>query len=89
MDKLRIQGPTRLEGTVDASGAKNAALPILAACLLTDEPVTLHRLPAVRDIRTMLALLGHLGIENRPADRSSAKPRPRSASTWILRAMVF
>lgn len=62
MEKLRIQGPTRLEGTVQASGAKNAALPILAACLLTDEPVILERLPAVQDIHTMIRLLGHLGL---------------------------
>ena len=64
MEKLRIQGPTRLEGTVQASGAKNAALPILAACLLTDEPVLLRRLPAVQDIRTMVRLLSHLGLAN-------------------------
>lgn len=68
MDKLRIHGPTRLAGTVHASGAKNAALPILAAGLLTDEPITLHRLPAVRDIRTMLALLQHLGVDHRAAE---------------------
>lgn len=62
MDKLRILGPTRLEGTISASGAKNAALPILTASLLTDEPVVLRGLPAVRDIRTMLRLLDHLGV---------------------------
>ncbi len=68
MEKLRIQGPTRLQGTVRASGAKNAALPILAACLLTDEPVSLRRLPAVQDIRTMVRLLAHLGLESSPID---------------------
>lgn len=73
MDKLRISGPTRLTGTVEASGAKNAALPILAAGLLTDDPITLHRLPAVRDIRTMLALLGHLGVDHRRAEDESGE----------------
>ena len=68
MEKLRIEGPSRLAGTLAASGAKNAALPILAATLLTDEPVTLRRLPAVRDIRTMLRLLEHLGVGHRRLD---------------------
>lgn len=62
MEKLRILGPCRLEGTIRASGAKNAALPILAAGLLTDEPLVLRNLPQVRDIRTMIRLLEHLGI---------------------------
>ena len=65
MEKLRIQGPCRLQGTIRASGAKNAALPILAAGLLTDEPLVLENLPQVRDIRTMLHLLQHLGLEHR------------------------
>ncbi|MGH9673126.1 MAG: UDP-N-acetylglucosamine 1-carboxyvinyltransferase, partial [Bryobacteraceae bacterium] len=61
MDKFRIQGGALLEGEVAVSGAKNAALPVLAACLLTEEPVTLHRIPAVRDIRTMTKLLEYIG----------------------------
>jgi UDP-N-acetylglucosamine 1-carboxyvinyltransferase len=61
MDKLIIEGGHRLEGEVAASGSKNAALPILAACLLTDEPMILHRIPHVRDIRTMEQLLAHVG----------------------------
>jgi UDP-N-acetylglucosamine 1-carboxyvinyltransferase len=62
MDKFHIVGPTRLTGRVQASGAKNAALPALTASLLTDQPLTLRRVPSVRDIRTMLKLLDHLGI---------------------------
>ncbi|HEX5759762.1 MAG TPA: UDP-N-acetylglucosamine 1-carboxyvinyltransferase [Thermoanaerobaculia bacterium] len=62
MDRFLIQGPTRLAGRVRASGAKNAALPALAAALLTDEPLELHRVPRVRDIRTMRRLLEHLGV---------------------------
>lgn len=66
MEKLIIEGGHRdgghrLEGEVQISGSKNAALPILAACLLTDEPVILHRVPRVRDIRTMEKLLSHIG----------------------------
>jgi len=61
MDKLRIQGGQPLEGEIAISGAKNSALPALAACLLTDEPVVLRRIPQVRDIRTMEQLLDHSG----------------------------
>ena len=61
MDKFLIDGGVRLVGEVSASGAKNAALPALAACLLTSEEVLLHRVPRVRDIRTMQSLLVHTG----------------------------
>jgi len=61
MDRFRIEGPTTLRGTVSASGAKNAALPALAATLLTDEEVHLRRVPRVRDIATLRRLLAHLG----------------------------
>lgn len=63
MDKLRIWGGPALRGEVPVSGAKNAALPLLAACLLTEEPVTLRRIPRVRDIRTMQELLKTTGAE--------------------------
>ena len=65
MDRFRIAGPTRLRGTVRAGGAKNAALPELAATLLTDEPVTLGAAPRVRDLVTMGRLLAHLGQGSR------------------------
>jgi UDP-N-acetylglucosamine 1-carboxyvinyltransferase len=63
MEKLVIEGGQKLEGEVQASGSKNSALPILAACLLTDEPMILHRIPQVRDIRTMEKLMSHIGAE--------------------------
>ncbi|HXR76595.1 MAG TPA: UDP-N-acetylglucosamine 1-carboxyvinyltransferase [Bryobacteraceae bacterium] len=61
MDKFRIRGGARLEGELPVSGAKNSALPALAACLLTEEKVTLRRIPQVRDIRTMEKLLSYTG----------------------------
>lgn len=61
MEKLVVEGGGRLEGDVITSGSKNAALPVLAACLLTDEPMVLHRIPRVRDIRTMEQLMAHTG----------------------------
>ncbi|WP_027960848.1 UDP-N-acetylglucosamine 1-carboxyvinyltransferase [Halomonas halodenitrificans] len=63
MDKLIITGNGPVDGEVWASGAKNAALPILCACLLADEPVTIGNLPHLQDITTTLELLGHLGVE--------------------------
>jgi len=68
MDRFRITGPTPLIGTVAASGAKNAALPALAATLLADEPVVLRRVPKVRDIATMRRLLSYLGVDSHDRD---------------------
>jgi UDP-N-acetylglucosamine 1-carboxyvinyltransferase len=62
MDKLLIDGGARLDGAVDISGAKNAALPILCAALLTPEPVVLTNVPRLNDVRTMQALLGQMGV---------------------------
>src|SRR6266851_49826 len=61
MDKLLIEGGTPLEGSVRISGAKNAALPAMAAALLTNDRVELENIPRVRDIITMGRLLAHLG----------------------------
>ena len=61
MDKFVIRGGTPLHGEVRVSGAKNSALPALAASLLTPEPVVLNRIPRVRDIATMEKLLRHIG----------------------------
>ncbi len=63
MKKLEIQGGRRLEGSIRISGAKNAALPALAATLLTSERVVLDRIPSVADLKTMEGLLRRLGAE--------------------------
>ena len=63
MDKFVIEGGHELCGTIRVSGAKNAALPLLAASLLTEEEVVLEGLPSVRDIRTMAQLLENIGAE--------------------------
>ncbi len=77
MEKFHIVGPTRLRGRVAASGAKNAALPALTASLLTDETLTLRRVPRVRDIRTLQKLLDHLGMESREEDGAIVLRRER------------
>src|ERR1700675_4942937 len=61
MDKFVIRGGTALKGQIQTNGSKNSALPALAAALLTEEPVILHRIPRVRDIRTMERLLVDIG----------------------------
>ena len=62
MEKLLIRGGRRLDGTVQISGAKNAALPLMCTPLLTDEPVTLSNLPRLADIHTLSDLLNHMGV---------------------------
>ncbi len=62
MEVLCIEGPARLRGEVAVSGAKNAALPIMAASLLADGPITLERVPEVTDVTTLIELLTHLGM---------------------------
>lgn len=63
MDTFVIEGGRRLSGTLRINGSKNAALPLLVAALLTDEPVTLRDVPDLADIRNMVRLLGELGCE--------------------------
>ncbi|NDJ56199.1 UDP-N-acetylglucosamine 1-carboxyvinyltransferase [Enterobacteriaceae bacterium 4M9] len=63
MDKFRVQGPTRLSGEVTISGAKNAALPILFAALLAEEPVEIQNVPKLKDIDTTMKLLSQLGTK--------------------------
>ena len=70
MDRLVVTGGRRLDGTVEISGAKNAALPILAACLLTSDTLSIANLPALRDVGTMLKLLERMGTR---VDRADAE----------------
>jgi UDP-N-acetylglucosamine 1-carboxyvinyltransferase len=69
LDKLAITGGAPLEGSVSISGAKNAALPILAGTLLASEPVTVSNVPHLKDVTTMLALLQMMGAEVTMDDR--------------------
>ncbi len=62
MDRIRVRGGRRLAGEIEISGAKNAALPLMAATLLTDEPLTLKNLPKLADIASMADLLQGLGV---------------------------
>jgi UDP-N-acetylglucosamine 1-carboxyvinyltransferase len=66
---ILVEGGYPLRGTVAVGGSKNAGLPILAACLLTDEPCTISNLPAIEDIHTMMSVLGELGANVEFHDR--------------------
>ena len=68
VSKLVVMGGSRLDGSIRVPGAKNAILPILAASLLTDEPVTLHNCPKLLDVDNMLLILNTLGVKSRWED---------------------
>ena len=78
MDKLIITGGVPLNGEVRISGAKNAALPILAATLLADGPVTVSNVPHLRDITTTLELLGRMGVQVTVDERMNVEVDPRT-----------
>ena len=80
MDKFVITGGNALQGEIPTNGSKNSALPALAAALLTDEPVTLHRIPKVRDIRTMQRLLVDIGSQVEVDGETVRLHTPRIAS---------
>ena len=84
MEKFIIEGGIQLRGTVTPSGNKNAALPILAASLLTDEPVTIHNLPRIRDVEDMLALLTSIGVDIHEIDAHSVVLRAHNVRTTEL-----
>ncbi|GAB6067887.1 UDP-N-acetylglucosamine 1-carboxyvinyltransferase [Methylothermus subterraneus] len=91
MDKLLISGGRPLSGEVRISGAKNAALPILAATLLTQAPVVLENVPELRDIATMLKLLSQLGVRYRfganTLEIEASKPESVLAPYELVRTM--
>ncbi|NIR15453.1 MAG: UDP-N-acetylglucosamine 1-carboxyvinyltransferase, partial [Desulfobacterales bacterium] len=67
MDKILIEGGVSLKGTVKVSGAKNAALPIIAGCILTGGWHRLHQVPRLRDIETIKTIMSEIGIALREA----------------------
>ena len=81
MDEFVIDGRAPLRGTVTPSGNKNAAFPLIAAALLTDEPVRLHNLPDIADVRTMLTLVERLGVDVDRHDPHTVTLRARRITT--------
>jgi UDP-N-acetylglucosamine 1-carboxyvinyltransferase len=81
MDKIRITGGARLSGRVEISGAKNAALPSMAACLLTADMVELDNAPHVRDILTMRRLLATMGVSAEVRENGTASLQAQSLAS--------
>ena len=92
MDKLIITGGKPLNGEVEISGAKNAALPILAATLLAESPVTLSNIPHLHDVKTMIELLSRMGVQielnsNGTVDVDAADVTSCEASYELVKTM--
>ncbi len=83
MAKIQIAGGVPLNGEVTVSGAKNAVLPILAATLLADEPITLANVPHLRDVTTMVELLGRMGMDFVIGDRMRIQADPRGVNNHV------
>src|SRR5919205_1458370 len=79
-----IEGGQPLSGRVTAAGNKNGALPILAACLLTAEPVVLENVPRIRDVETMMALIGALGADAEWIGENDVRVHAAGVSTYEL-----
>jgi UDP-N-acetylglucosamine 1-carboxyvinyltransferase len=83
MDKLLVGGGRRLEGEIRISGAKNAALPILAATLLADEPVRIGNVPHLQDVTTTIELLGRMGVGVTIDERMRVEVDPRGIHNLV------
>jgi len=83
MAKILISGGTPLNGDVNISGAKNAVLPILAGCLLADEPVSIGNVPHLHDVTTFIELLGQMGVQLVLDERMCMQVDPRTTSTCV------
>lgn len=83
MAKILISGGVPLNGEVGISGAKNAVLPILASCLLADEPVSIGNVPHLHDVTTFIELLGQMGVQLVLDDRMKMHVDPRTTSTCV------
>jgi len=83
VDRLQIEGGVPLAGEVRISGAKNAALPIIAGALLADGPVTLSNVPHLHDVTTMIALLGNMGVQITVDERLQVEVDARPVTRFV------
>jgi UDP-N-acetylglucosamine 1-carboxyvinyltransferase len=88
MEQLHIHGGASLSGSVAISGSKNATLPVLAASLLTDQPVDLANVPAIEDIETMAAMLRCCATSGCASSRAApaagtSRPPTSCATPWV------
>ena len=89
MDRIRIVGGQSLNGTIPISGAKNAALPLMIASLLTRETLTLQNVPGLADVRMLVRILGHHGVDySQDGRRAGADPQAARAIHLCARDIV-
>lgn len=86
MTEYKVEGGFPIKGEITASGNKNAALPCIAACLLTDEEVTLHNIPEIEDTGVMFAILESLGVSVKAAGKNSWKVRAKEITRNDIQA---
>lgn len=86
MESFIVKGGRQLKGEIRAAGNKNAALPILAACLLTEEEIRLSNVPAIRDVETLLTLMEDLGVTVRRSGANDVIVQARTVDKTVLRA---
>ena len=84
MEKYAIVGGTPLTGQVEIGGAKNAALAILAAAVMTDDPVTIENVPDVRDTRVLMQAMESIGIKIEHIDRHTVKMDSSKVSDCVI-----
>lgn len=84
MDRFIIQGGASLNGTVTASGNKNAALKLLPACLMTEEPVILRNVPDIADVRAMVEIVRRLGVELEKLDAHTWRVQAKTVHTHVI-----
>jgi len=89
MEKLMIEGGHPISGTLVPSGNKNAALPLLAACLLTEEPVILRNMPNIGDIHTMAEILSDIGVAVKQIDPNTWRIQAQTVQTNELSPDLF
>ena len=84
MEKFVINGGKPLKGSVHISGAKNAAVAILPAVLLSDNPCVIENLPEISDVATLLRAIKQLGAEVRVINKSTVEIDPRHANLFVI-----
>ncbi len=84
MDRFVVYGGTPLKGDVTASGNKNAALKLLPACILTDQPVVLHNIPDIADTRAMIEIMRRLGVQAESIQDNSWRIHAQNIETHVL-----
>ncbi len=89
MGTFRIEGGNRLSGTIVPQGAKNEALQILCAVLLTDQAVTISNIPDIRDVNLLIDLLGDLGVEIERPGRDEATFKAANVDLEFLQTDTF